>query len=155
MKKQCITSSDTRRIAWLRRRSGTGAIDVFVSLTLLATAMTVATPLIVRHGRLLKSQRNYRLALDELSNQLDRLTALQPGELPSAVQRLSPSAFVAERLPGAKLAGETTPAEVGARVTLELLWNESPGTSASASLAAWVFPSTPLPGSAPEEAAPQ
>jgi hypothetical protein len=145
-----------KRCAWLaRHRPATGALDLFVALTLLTTAMTVATPLIIRHGRLLKSQRDYRLALDELSNQLDLLTALPPGELPGAMQKLSPSEFVTQRLPGAKLIGELAPAEIGSRVTLKLSWNESQLMSAPATLAAWVFPNTPRPGNAPTEATPQ
>jgi hypothetical protein len=123
------------------RRRGIGTMDLLVSFTLLVTAMSVATPLVVRHGRLLKSQRNYRVALDELSNQMDRLTALPLSELPQAVRQLAPSTFIAERLPSPKLSGELQPTEFGMRVTLKLSWNETERLRAPVSLAGWVFPS--------------
>jgi hypothetical protein len=111
-----------------------------VAFTLLTTTLSVATPLVVRHGRLLQSQRNYRLALDELSNQLERLTALPHADLQQAMAELAPSAFVAERLPGAKLSGALEDAEIGQRLTLRLSWNETDRVKAPVSLAAWVFP---------------
>lgn len=136
-------------------RLGVSSLDLLVSFTLLATVITVATPLIVRHGRLLKSQRDYRLALDELSNQLDRVTALPVGELPDAIKQLSPSTFLTERLPGTKLTGTLQPAEFGTRVTLVLSWNETQRYTAPVSLAAWVFPRQPRSGSEPAEVEPQ
>jgi hypothetical protein len=121
-----------------RRRRGTSTIDVMVALTLLITLMSVATPLVVRHGRLWRSQRDYRLALDELSNQLERLTGLPAAELPAALKQLSPSDFVAQRLPGAKLVGRLEPADVGQRLTLELSWRETGRKKSPVSLAAWI-----------------
>jgi hypothetical protein len=122
-----------------RRRRGTGTFDLLVSFTLLATVMSVATPLVVRHGQILKSHRNYRLALDELSNQMDHLTALSVDDLREAVKGLTPSKFVAARLPGAQLTGELDAAQFGTRITLKLSWDETERRSAPVSLAAWVF----------------
>jgi hypothetical protein len=128
---------------------------LLVALTLLVAAIGVASPLVVRHGRLLKSHRHYRLALDELTNQLDRLTALPSDELPRAVEQLSPSEFIVERLPGAQLGGELQPIETGTRVTLELSWNEMAGHRAPVTLSAWVFPQPPESGSEATEAEPE
>jgi hypothetical protein len=130
-----------------RLRRGFSMLDLFVSFTLLVTLMSVATPLIVRHDRLLKSQRNYRLALDELSNQMESLTQLTAGQLPQAVKQVTPSAFVKERLSGVGITGEAEPAEVGSRVTLRLTWNEPGRRNAPVTLAAWVVPTPPQPGS--------
>jgi len=60
------------------RRAGATSLEAMMGLTLLSAVLTFATPLIVRHGRLVTAQRNYRLALDEVSNQLERLRVL-PG----------------------------------------------------------------------------
>src|SRR5262245_61319414 len=87
-------------------RFGTSTLDLLVSFTLLITVMSVATPLVVRHGRLMKSHRNYRLALDELTNKMDHLTSLPTDELSNEVKNLIPSTFIIERLPGAVLTGE-------------------------------------------------
>jgi hypothetical protein len=134
-------------------RAGTSTLDALVACTLLVTVVSVATPLVVRHTGLLKSQRNYRLALDELSNQLEHLTALRNDELAEAVDKLAPSAFLTERIPSAELSGELQPAETGTRVTLKLSWNESQVRKEPLSLAAWVIPA-PQPSAAPEEGQP-
>src|ERR1041385_154336 len=116
---------NSRSIAPAPDRRGTGSLDLLVSFTLLMTAMSVATPLIVRHERMVKSHRNYRLALDELSNQMDRLTALQSDKLSQAVKQISPSSFISERLPGARLSGELQHADFGTRVKLTIFWSET------------------------------
>lgn len=127
--------------------------DLFVALTLLATVMSVATPLAVRHLRLLKSQRDYRLALDELANQLERLTPLPAPELDRAVAALRPSPFIAERLPGAAIAGMLDDAAPGRRITLRLVWNSPGRHEAPVALAGWSFTALP-PGAAQSEGAP-
>jgi hypothetical protein len=126
-------------------RRGTSSIDLLVSFTLLMALMTVSTPLAVQHGRLLKSQRNYRLALDELSNQMDRLTALPMDELGRAMEQLSPSQFLAERLSGVKLSGEQQPGEPGTRITLKLSWNDMERHRAPVTLTGWAIPLLPQP----------
>lgn len=147
-------NENARLFITLRRRcrSGTSSLDLLVSFTLLVTVISVSSPLIVRHGRLLKSHRDYRIALDELSNQLDRITALPADDLPNAIRQISPSTFLTERLPGAKLAGDLQPTEFGPRVTLTLSWNEPDRTSAPVSLAGWVAASAPQPDSESAEA---
>ncbi len=130
------------RDAWLARKRrtglGTSAIEVIVALSLLTTTLTLSLPLVVRHGRLLTAQRHYRLALDELSNQLERLTALPEDKLAEALQRLAASPFTASRLPGVELSGQLEPADIGARLTLELTWDEPRQRAAPVALAAWI-----------------
>src|SRR5882672_4071612 len=91
------------------RRCGSTSYEVLVAFTLLTTLLSLSLSSMVRHGRLLTSEQNYRLALDELSNQLDRLTALPGNELPLAVKELKLTPFTAERLSDAKLVGEIAP----------------------------------------------
>jgi len=131
-------------------RHGTSAFEVIVSFTLLSSVLTFATPLVVRHTRLLAAQRHYRLALDELSNQIERLSALGADELPAAVEKLAPSDFVVERLPGAELQGQLQAAEFGQRLTLRLTWDEPQRRAAPLSLSAWIVPQTHSPTSPPE-----
>ncbi|MEX2316008.1 MAG: hypothetical protein WD669_02580 [Pirellulales bacterium] len=120
-----------------------------MSCTLLTTVLAVATPLVVRHGRLLTAQRDYRVALDELSNQLERLTALPPRELAAELDNLKPSPHTAGRLRGAELRGELQPAEFGQRLTLRLAWDEPQRAKAPVVMAAWIFPNSPPPGGQP------
>jgi hypothetical protein len=126
-------------------RSGASSIEVLVAFTLLSTALSCMLPLVVRHGRLLESCRHYRLALDELSNQLDSLTALPPAEAKFAVAQLMPSQFIAAKLPGAKLTGQLKAADVGDRLILQLSWNDIPEHATSVTMAAWILPMTQNP----------
>jgi hypothetical protein len=133
-----------RRLADASRRgyprTAISALEVVVSFTLLSSVLTFSAPLIVRHGRLLAAQRNYRLALDELSNQLQRLSALPAEELPAAIEQIAPSAFVAARLPGAELRGALKPADFGQCLTLQLLWDEPQRRTAPVTLTGWIAP---------------
>jgi hypothetical protein len=128
-------------------------IDMFVAFALLIMAMTVALPIVVRHGRLLQSQRQYRVALDELSNQLDRLTAIGNGNLSKALNQLEVSEFAAQRLPGAEISGGLQPTEAGERITLRLIWNEPGRRESPLTLAGWRFsessPTAPAEGGRP------
>ena len=119
-------------------RTGTTAFEVIVSFSLLSSVLAFATPLVVRHTRLLASQRHYRLALDELSNQLERLSALQAEERSVALEKTVPSDFAAEHLPGAELRGELAESDFGQRVTLRLTWDEPQRSGAPLSLTAWM-----------------
>ncbi len=121
-----------------RRRRGTSMIELLVAFTLLAAVMSSALPLVTRHGRLLMSARHYRLALDEVSTQLDRLTALPADEIPAAVDRLEVSAFTRERLSEARLTGELQPTDWGRRLTLSLTWQEAQRATAPVQLVGWI-----------------
>ena len=125
-----------------------------MAFTLLASVLGLATPLVVKQQRLLAAQRDYRLALDELSNQLDRLTALPSGELPAALEQLVPSPFVAARLSGVTLRGELDSQDAGSRVILRMTWDEPQRAAAPLSMAAWVYPKTEAPGVQPARSAP-
>ncbi len=121
-----------------RQRRGLSSLEVLVALTLLASVLALSTPLIVAHGRLLKAQRNYRLALDELSNQIEQLTILPAEDFPSAIEKLAPSPWAAQRLPGATLRGQLADADLGHRLTLEIWWDEPGRQAAPLRLTAWI-----------------
>jgi hypothetical protein len=134
--------SDKQRFRSQRRpgRFATSSLEVLVAFTLISGALAIATPLIVAHGKLLKGQRDYRLALDELSSQLDRLTALPAAEVPQALAEIAPAEFTASKLPGAELRGQLEATDLGQRVTLELWWDEPNRRAAPVRLAAWLAP---------------
>ena len=115
-------------------------MEALVALTLLTTVLSVSVPMVVRHGRLLTTQRDYRLALDELSNQLERLTALPTDALPAALANLTPSAWAAARLVDVDLQGSMERLEFAHRVTLRLSWDEPGRQSAPLTLTGWVYP---------------
>ena len=128
-------------------RCGSITYEVLVAFTLLTTLLSLSLSAMVRHGRLLTSEQNYRLALDEVSNQLDRLTALRGNELSPAVKELQLTPFTAERLADAQLVGEIAPTDIGERVTLRLTSRGPNGPKVA--MAGWVFhPRSPSNGQA-------
>lgn len=133
-------------------RRGTGSLDLLVSFTLLMTVMTAVTPLVVRYHRTVKSHRDYRLALDELSNHMERLTALPAAELPETIKKLTPSKFIQERIAEPKLTGELRPADGGTRITLRMTWTETDRDRAPLTLAGWAFAAPPAAGPAAAQA---
>lgn len=132
------TMSLTCRLAPRLPRRAVSSFEALVALTLLTSVLGMSVPLVVRHGRLLASARQYRLAVEELTNQLERLAALPPGDLATAVESVQVSEFTAAKLRGAELTGAVVPAELGQRVTLHIVWDEAQRRTAPLSMTAWV-----------------
>ncbi|MEM8865211.1 MAG: hypothetical protein AAGF31_06645 [Planctomycetota bacterium] len=118
-----------------RKRNAVTVIETLISFTLLITIFGACMPVVVRHHQLLADERDYRLATDELSNQLDRLVGLPAMELDDAVANLP-----APTMKGAKLVGETEELELGVRVTLTLRWPEHGVRRPAITLVGWSFP---------------
>lgn len=134
------------------RRRGSTIIELVVSFGLLSTLLGVSLPLVVRQNRILASARHYRLALDELSNQVERIVALPPDDVAAAVTDLAPSAFAVKHLAGAKLNGVVAPADLGERVTLSITWDEPGREAAPLSLTAWLSPQSSEQSNDPNDA---
>lgn len=120
-------------------RRGITTIEVIVAFTLLSTVLSAAIPLVVRHRQILADHRSYRLAMDELSNQLDRLTMLPEDELQAALEELNPSELAARRLPGATLSAEVEAEDIGQRIVLHISWDGA-HRQAPLTLVGWAFP---------------
>lgn len=125
-----LSSSQSRR--------GTTTIELLVSFTLLTTVLGAALPLVVRHGRILNSARQYRMALDELSNQAERITSLSHDAAIETLDELQPSPFAVAHLPGVELTADLASSDGAERVTLSLSWNEPGRRAAPVSLVAWL-----------------
>lgn len=119
-------------------RHGVTLIETLVSLMLLATIFSAVAPLIARQARLQADARAYRLAVDELTNHLDRLTRLSPEEIEQQLNRLKPSEVASAALEGATFRGESSPCEIGTRITLTLLWPENDRGKPPVSLTGWI-----------------
>ena len=120
-------------------RRGYMMTDLVVAATLLVAVLSVVTPLAVRSGRLWQDSRHYRLAVDELSNQLERLTSLNQAQRETALAELSPSPQVRDRLQNAVLKAETIDDVDGRRLVLQLQWDRV-GPAKPVSLVAWIDP---------------
>jgi len=130
------------------RRRGFTMTELTVAATLLVGIVSVITPLAVRSGRVQRDTRCYLAALDELSNQLDRLTALDSQLLPEALEQLAPSAYIRGVLPSPELSGEVMSDGDGRRLVLRLSWDR-PGDAVPLTLVGWLAP----PSAIVEEAA--
>ncbi len=108
------------RLSFYRR--GSMLTELMVAGGLLATAMGLVSTCVVAGQRLQRMQREHTLAVDELSNQLERLISLPTDEVDKSVQELGPSDWVAERLPESKLTARHLSDELGERVELHLQW---------------------------------
>jgi len=122
------------------RRAGTSSLEVIMAFTLLGSVLAFSTPLVVRHKRLIASQRDYRLALDEVSNQLQRLSAVSPQNLATVIESLQPSDFISTRLSGARVHGELQTSDMGQRVQVSISWGDEQRLAAPVTLAAWFLP---------------
>ena len=132
-------------------RRGTTIIEFVVACSLLGSLMMVVVPSAIRIGRLQQMLRHERIAMDEVTNQLDRLAQLPLSQVQHEVPTLTPSEFAAAGLPNPRLAGTLEGSEEGYRLALEISWN-SPGRNvAPLTMATWIFPTstTESPGEDP------
>ena len=125
--------------ATIYQRRGSTLTELIVAGGLLVTAFGLVGTCVVGGQRVQRMQREHTLAVDELSNQLERLTSLPPSEIDDRLQHLEPSAWLAERLPEARWTALRSSDELGDRIELQLQWKrlgQPPPLSAVAWLAA-------------------
>ena len=118
--------------------------ELVVAATLLVTAMTVVMPLIVNVGRMWQDTRHHRLAIEELTNHLEYLSALGPAERSAAIDMLQPSPHIRATLSQPNLSAETVADDNGTRLVLSLNW-EQPGHNSPVTLVGWIEPPTTEP----------
>ncbi len=126
--------------------SGLCMTELLVAATLLIGALGLIGPLAVRSARLQQETRHYQAALLEVSNQLERLTALAQKERTEALAELTLSPTARDALPNPQLSAETIDDSEGMRLALEIQWDR-PGRAKPLRLVAWIKPP-----SNPEEA---
>jgi hypothetical protein len=128
-----------RRMGIRACRGGATSLEAIMAFTLLGSVLAASTPLLVRHKRLIAGQREYRLALDEVSNQLERLSILPRDGLATAVEQLRPSDFAAAHLPDVKLGGKVDRVDDTQHVQIMISWGGEQRPASAITLAAWFF----------------
>ena len=118
-------------------RRGLTITEVVVAATLVVSMIGLVAPLTVRIGRVWQSTRQYRLAFNELANQMEFLSSLEVAHCEDSLTRLKPSAYVVQFLPGAKLEGEMIRDQDGTRLVLSLNWDRG-SQSIPISLVGWL-----------------
>ena len=122
------------------QRRGVTLFELLVAFGILSVVISVSAGLLVRHGRLLVSGRNQRLAVEELANRMELLHALPPAAREAFLAAPAPSPFAAAHLPGATLAAVTAaPDNDGLqRIELAIEWNEPGRRGHPLRLAGWL-----------------
>jgi hypothetical protein len=123
-----------------RSRAGTTLIETVVACTLLASVMLTIVPAVVRCGRLRQQSHYHRLALGELTNQMELLTALPQDQLPELMDDLQLSPAARQSLPDPELGGLIAQTQDGSQLTLRLRWNVPGRRERPLVLTTWVYP---------------
>jgi hypothetical protein len=106
---------------------------------MMATVMSLVTVSSFRVSRIWLDVHDHRNALNELTNQLDRLTTIPVQNVARAIDSIEASDACREMLIKPRLSGSIENAKtLGRRVTLEITWQNRLGTkSNSTQLSAW------------------
>ena len=122
------------------QRRGVTLFELLVAFGILSVIISVSAGLLVRHGRLLTSGRNQRLAVEELANRMELLHTLPPTAREAFLAAPAPSPFAAAHLPGATLAAvAAAPDDAGLqRIELAIDWNEPGRRGHPLRLAGWL-----------------
>ena len=126
------------------QRRGVTLFELLVAFGILSVIISVSAGLLVRHGRLLVSGRNQRLAVEELANRMELLHTLPPTAREAFLAAPAPSPFAAAHLPGAMLtAAAAAPDDDGLqRIELAIEWNEPSRRGHPLRLAGWLRPAS-------------
>ena len=134
--------SATRRLG---RRTGFTLTEALVACTLVGSIGLLLLPIAGRTARVQQQLAHERLALDELSNQLERLSELSLAELQAEALELHVSEETAQSLPDAELKALLSNSQGGWRLSLQLRWDEPGRRDNPLTITTWIFPG----GSAP------
>ena len=106
------------------QQNGSTLTDVIVAAVLLTTTLGLFAPLSVSAARIWQQKRHHQLALDELSNQLDRLLTLSGDDLDEQLQQpMEPSDAAKKMLPEVSLTADRISDVDGDRVSISIVWN--------------------------------
>ena len=122
------------------QRRGVTLFELLVAFGILSVIISVSAGLLVRHGRLLTSGRNQRLAVEELANRMELLHTLPPAAREAFLAAPAPSPFAAAHLPGATLTALAAPPDNDGlqRIELAIEWNEPGRRGHPLRLAGWL-----------------
>ena len=127
----------------LKKNSGFTILELSLALTILFAAAFLLTQFLVasQHQRRAGDQR--RLALEELSNRMERVLAAKWDEVnAAAIEKQALSPLVQEKLPDAKLTALVTDEPgppIGKQIRLEISWEQGEGRGAPLGLTAWRY----------------
>lgn len=118
-------------------RDGATLVELLIASVVLVSAMSFITTMCFHTNQVWKRIAHQRVAVSELSNQLDHLTLLSVEEAQEAIANLSPSPQCKQTLTSPKLAAQLVEDAIGTRIELQLDWdNQIP--SRPVKLSGWI-----------------
>jgi hypothetical protein len=108
------------------KRTGIFNLEFLVSFSIIATVMMFATSMTLNINRLWKDIRLQRLAVCELSNQLEVLTKFDGRALQQRIDAIEPSEFCQQGLHEPRITATVVNDDLGQRIDLELTWKHRP-----------------------------
>ena len=114
------TKSTTNRMSC---RRGATLTELVVAAVVMVMVMSLVTTLCYRISLVWQDIGHHRVAIAELSNQLDQLTRMTPEQAREALDSIAPSELSQRTLRNPELKGSISPSEIGHRIQLELNWN--------------------------------
>ena len=112
----------------LRCRSGITSVELIISSILLITVISFVTTICFQINLVWKDIHHHRVAMGELSNQLEELTQLSRVSAEEAINDLQPSSVCVRSLRNPVLQGELTDDAFGTRIVLQINWDRrNPG----------------------------
>lgn len=134
-----IPESEIRSFA-RSHRPGTTIVECVVAAGVLMVAMGTVTTMAFRVSRVWMQTGHQRIAMDELSNQLERIIDAEPNKIDQMIDGIEPSEVAMTSLDEPELSATRVRDELGDRVTLQLQWR-SPHPVAPVELTGWIDPS--------------
>lgn len=125
--------SDRRR----RDRTGSSVIECVVAASVLMVTMGTVTTMAFRASRIWIATGHQRIAMNELSNQLETITSARGDEINRLIENLAPSGLAQKSLDQPLIKATRTRDQAGDRVTIELSWR-SQFPIAPVSLTGWI-----------------
>ena len=118
-------------------RRGISLIELVAAAAATAIVMTLVTTLCFRISLVWQDVGHHRVAIAELSNQLDRLTTMDIQQAENAMESLEPSDHCKRTLRSPQLSGKLVQTEIGTQINLQLNWKRRhPGKAVE--LAGWI-----------------
>lgn len=130
---------NTQRPSNANRRRGTSMIECVVSASILIVAMGTVTTMAFRLSRVWIQTGHQRIAMNELTNQIERLIESEPDKIDAMISDLKPSPAVERSLDQPHLSGRRVNDGFGDRVTLQLQWRSTHPIGA-VELTGWIDP---------------
>tara|TARA_R110002073_G_scaffold7747_5_gene43668 strand:- start:314 stop:745 length:432 start_codon:yes stop_codon:yes gene_type:complete len=111
-----------QRLARPRQRRGATLFELMVTATLVVSGVGLVAPLTVRCGRLWQQTRHRQMALDELSNHMERLIALPSEELEKEADVVAVSDAARALLPDAVMEAKIVRSDNETQLHLSIDW---------------------------------